>query len=155
MTLPPNFVVRPYRGVSVQTVPTLEPARLRTHLLGRRVYRRTEFLIAECDGERAVVRISREPGDAILVPVADVELIASGPEVRFIDAPDVDAGNASQLAAAAAASGAAGSGLRRPGAVPARQLHRRSATGHDRRLRGDPPGATEAAGDGASDGGDR
>ena len=105
MTLAPNFIVRPYRGVSVQSVPTLEPAGLRSHLLSRRVYRRTEFLIAECDGDRAIVRIVREPGDAILVPVADVELIASGDEVVFIDAPDVDTGNATQLAAAAAACG--------------------------------------------------
>jgi hypothetical protein len=104
-TLAPNFVVRPYRGVSVQSVPTLEPARLRTHLLSRRVYRRTEFLIAVCADERAIVRIVREPGDAILVPVADVEVIASGDEVAFVEAPDVDTGNATQLAAAAAASG--------------------------------------------------
>jgi hypothetical protein len=106
MTLEPNFIVRPYRGVSVQSVPTLDPARLRTHLLSRRVYRRTEFLIAECAGARAIVRVVREPGDAILVPVADVELIAAGDEVAFIDAPDVDAGNATQLAAAAVACGA-------------------------------------------------
>jgi hypothetical protein len=103
--LAPNFIVRPYRGVSVQSVPTLEPARLRTHLLSRRVYRRTEFLIAECDGERAVVRIVRAPGDAILVPVADVEIVAPPGEVAFVDSPQTDTGNATQLAAAAAASG--------------------------------------------------
>ena len=104
--LEPNFIVRPYRGVSVQSVPTLEPARLRAHLLSRRVYRRTEFLVAECEGERAIVRIVREPGDAILVPVAEVRIIASGADVAFVDAPDVDTGNATQLAGAAAASGA-------------------------------------------------
>ena len=106
MTLEPNFIVRPYRGVSVQSVPTLEPTRLLAHLLSRRVYRRTEYLIAECDGERAVVRVVREPGDEILVPVADAEIVASPGEVAFVNAPETDAGNATQLAAAAAASGA-------------------------------------------------
>ena len=106
MTLAPNFIVRPYRGVSVQRVPTLDPAALREHLLARRVYRRTEFLVAESGGERAVVRIVRAPGDAILVPVADAEIVASGDEVAFVDSPQTDTGNATQLAAAAAASGA-------------------------------------------------
>jgi hypothetical protein len=105
MSLPPNFIVRPYRGVSVQSVPTLAPAGLRAHLLARRVYRRTEFLIAECDGARAVVRIVRADGDEILVPVADVEVIAGPDEVAFVDSPHTDTGNATQLAAAATASG--------------------------------------------------
>ena len=100
-----NFIVRPYRGVSVQSVPTLDPVALREHLLARRVYRRTEFLVAERDGARAVVRIVREPGDAILVPVADVEIVALPSEVAFVDSAQTDTGNATQLAAAAAASG--------------------------------------------------
>lgn len=103
--LPPNFIVRPYRGVSVQSVPTLLADELRAHLLSRRVYRRTEFLVAECGGAHAVVRIHREPGDEILVPVADVEILASGAAVAFVEDADVDTGNATQLAAAAAASG--------------------------------------------------
>ena len=105
MTLADNFIVRPYRGVSVQSVPTLDPVALREQLLARRVYRRTEFLVAECGGERSVVRIVREPGDAILVPVADVEIVASPSEVAFVDSPQTDTGNATQLAAAATASG--------------------------------------------------
>lgn len=104
--LEPNFIVRPYRGVSVQSVPTLEPAALRQHLLARRVYRRTEFLVAERDGERAIVRIARRPGDEVLVPVADAEVVATRDEVAFVDSPATDTGNATQLAAAAAASGA-------------------------------------------------
>lgn len=103
--LPPNFVVRPYRGVSVQEVPTLEPAALRAHLLARRVYRRTEFLVAACGGERAVVRIERAPGEEILVPVRDAEVLASGEEVAFVDDERVDVGNATQVAQAALANG--------------------------------------------------
>jgi hypothetical protein len=101
-----NFIVRPYRGVSVQSVPSLEPAALREHLLARRVYRRTEFLIAEQSGRRAIVRIVRAPGDEILVPVTEAEIVAGPDEVAFVDSPETDTGNATQLAAAAAASGA-------------------------------------------------
>lgn len=105
--LPPNFIVRPYRGVSVQEVPTLDPRALREHLLARRVYRRTEFVVAECGGERAIVRIERAEGEEILVPVRDAEVLASGEQVAFADDERVDVGNATQLAQAALAGGAA------------------------------------------------
>ncbi|MDO8212354.1 hypothetical protein [Conexibacter sp. CPCC 206217] len=106
--LPANFIVRPYRGVSVQRVPSVEPTALRERLLGRRVYRRTEFVVAECGGERAVVRIERAEGDGILVPVRDAEVVASGDEVVFVDDERVDVGNATQLARAALGAAAAG-----------------------------------------------
>lgn len=105
--LPPNFIVRPYRGVSVQEVPTLDPGALREHLLGRRVYRRTEFLVAEHGGERAIVRIERADGDEILVPVREAEVLASGAEIAFADDERIDVGNATQLARAALDGGAA------------------------------------------------
>ena len=44
----PNFIARPYRGVSVQDVATLEAEALLAHVRGRRVYRRTEFIVATC-----------------------------------------------------------------------------------------------------------
>ena len=42
----PNFIARPYRGVSVQDAPSLEPDALLAHVRSRRVYRRTEFIVA-------------------------------------------------------------------------------------------------------------
>ena len=42
----PNFIARPYRGVSVQEADALDEAALRRWLVGRRVYRRTEFIVA-------------------------------------------------------------------------------------------------------------
>ncbi len=94
----PNFIARPYRGVSVQDVATLEDEALLAHLRGRRVYRRTEFIVATCGDERALVQVEREDGDAILVGVRDARILARPAEVAFVDDESVDTGNASQLA---------------------------------------------------------
>jgi len=53
----PNFIARPYRGVSVQDAPSLEPERLLEHLRSRRVYRRTEFIVAVHGDDRALVHV--------------------------------------------------------------------------------------------------
>ncbi len=101
----PNFIARPYRGVSVQEVGTLEPEALRDHILSRRVYRRTEFIVAVRGDERALVQLEREAGDEIVVPVRDARVLAGPDELVFVADESVDTGNASQLARAAAASG--------------------------------------------------
>jgi hypothetical protein len=101
----PNFIARPYRGVSVQQVPSLEPGALREHLLSRRVYRRTEFLVAERGDDRAVVQVERDGEDEVLVGVRDVRVLAAPGDVVFIDDERVDTGNATQMAQAARASG--------------------------------------------------
>ena len=76
------------------------------------------------------MRIVREPGDAILVPVADAEIVASPGEMAFVDAPEIDTGNATQMPPPPprAARARACTSSR---AVPARELHRRA--GADRR----------------------
>jgi len=101
----PNFIARPYRGVSVQDAPSLEPERLLEHLRSRRVYRRTEFIVAVHGDRRALVQLEREDGDDILVGVRDAWLLATPDEVAFVVDRAVDTGNASQLARAAKASG--------------------------------------------------
>jgi hypothetical protein len=101
----PNFIARPYRGVSVQEVDTLEPEELRRHLLSRPVYRRTEFVVAVRGGERAVVQVERAGGDEILVPVRDARVLSGPAETSFIVDASVDTANASQMAAAALAHG--------------------------------------------------
>ncbi|MEA2318928.1 MAG: hypothetical protein QOD44_3117, partial [Solirubrobacteraceae bacterium] len=103
--VPANFIARPYRGVSVQEVPSLEPGALREHVLSRRVYRRTEFLVAEHGDRRAVLQIERAGEEEILVGVRDVRVLAAPDEVVFIDDERVDTGNATQMAHAALASG--------------------------------------------------
>ena len=94
----PNFIARPYRGVSVQDVDTLEPDALLRRLLSRRVYRRTEFIVAVCDGERALVQVERADDEGVLVPVRDARVLAGPAEIAFVADERVDTGNASQLA---------------------------------------------------------
>ncbi|MBW3603066.1 MAG: hypothetical protein KY434_10265, partial [Actinobacteria bacterium] len=98
----PNFICRPYRGVSVQDSPVpLDAASLRDHLLGRPVYRRTEFLVMVRDGARAVVQVGVAPGDDLFRPVAEVRCLAGPDEVAFVHDERVDTANASQMARAA------------------------------------------------------
>ena len=99
----PNFIARPYRGVSVQDVETLEDGALLARVRGRRVYRRTEFIVATCGDERALVQVERADGDGILVGVRDARILARPDEVAFVDDESVDTGNASQLARVAGA----------------------------------------------------
>lgn len=94
----PNFIARPYRGVSVQDVPTLQDDALLAHVRGRRVYRRTEFIVATCGDERALVQVERADEDGILVGVRDARILARPDEIEFVNDETVDTGNASQLA---------------------------------------------------------
>lgn len=101
----PNFIARPYRGVSVQETDALDEAALRRWLVGRRVYRRTEFIVATHGGEHALVQVERDEGDELFVPVRELRLLAGPRDVAFVVDPSVDTGNASQMARAALASG--------------------------------------------------
>ena len=104
----PNWICRPYRGVSMQRLGvSLDEGAVRDHLLGRRVYRRTEVLIAEGDEGHAVVALDKhEDGDGLFRPVSDVHWVAGPGDTAFIRDPAIDTGNATQMARAAAASGA-------------------------------------------------
>jgi hypothetical protein len=99
----PNFIARPYRGVSVQDFETLEEGALLARIRSRRVYRRTEFIVAVCGEARAVVQVERAQEDGILVAVRDARLLATPGEVAFVRDESVDTGNASQLARVARA----------------------------------------------------
>jgi hypothetical protein len=99
----PNFIARPYRGVSVQDAPGLSEAELRDWLVGRRVYRRTEFVVAAFEGRHAVVQVAHPVGEDILAPVSEIRLVAGPDDVAFVADPSVDTGNASQMARVARA----------------------------------------------------
>jgi hypothetical protein len=103
----PNWICRPYRGVSVQRlpVPLTEPA-VREFLLGRRVYRRTEVLIAEGDEGHAVVSVEKGGGGDLFQPVSAVHWVSGPADTAFVRDPETDTGNATQMARAAASSGA-------------------------------------------------
>jgi hypothetical protein len=104
--LPVNFICRPYRGLSVQDVPVaLDEATLCDWLAARPVYRRTDLIVARREGRLAVVRVAREEGEGVLVPVAGLRYVAGPDEVAFVRASQADTANATQLAQAAADSG--------------------------------------------------
>jgi hypothetical protein len=94
----PNFIARPYRGVSVQDVDTLDDGALLARIRSRRVYRRTEFIVATHGDRRALIQVEREDAPGILVGVRDARILAHPHEVAFVDDESVDTGNASQLA---------------------------------------------------------
>ena len=98
----PNFIARPYRGVSVQDAPGLDEGALREWLIGRRVYRRTEFIVASHGDGHAVVQVEHTADD-IVAPVTDVRIVAGPDEVAFVVDPSVDTGNATQMARVARA----------------------------------------------------
>ena len=141
-----NFIARPYRGVSVQDAAGLDERTLREWLIGRRVYRRTEFIVAAGDGEHAVVQVSHAVGEDVLATVEDVRVL-DGP-IAFIADPSVDTANASQMARAALTSRRRSARVHRPGTLRARELHRRAGSDPGPRARGgaaEPPKLLEMA----------
>jgi hypothetical protein len=99
-----NLVPAQYRNVSVADVPVaLDEASLRTHLLGRPVYRRTRYLIARHAGACAVVEVTKKSEAPLFSPVTAMSVIARADETAFVDAPETDTAVPTQLAQAAAA----------------------------------------------------
>jgi hypothetical protein len=98
-----NLVPTQYRNVSVAEVATgLDEASLRAHLMGRPVYRRTQYLVARRGDACAVAEVSKESQQPLFSPVTGVALIAGPEETAFVDAPETDTGVPTQLARVAA-----------------------------------------------------
>ena len=98
---PPNLRSHPYRGLSVQEVDVpLTPEAITEHLLGREVYRRTEFLALRRGGDTALVEVRHDTGP-LFAPVTAVRVHSGPADTAWIEAPDVDVGNATALAGAA------------------------------------------------------
>lgn len=101
----PNTITRPYRGLSVQeTDVPLTEVDLVPWLLGREVYRRTEFLVLRNAGETALVAVRKESFEPLFSPVVEARLLAGPNQVVWIESPETDVGNASALSRAALAS---------------------------------------------------
>jgi hypothetical protein len=100
----PNTITRPYRGLSVQEadVPLTE-LELVPYLLGREVYRRTDYLVLRNHTETAVVAVRKASTEPLFSPVIEARVLAVPSQVVSIAAPDTDVGNASALARAALA----------------------------------------------------
>ncbi len=102
----PNARAHPYRGLSVQhvdEVPT--PAFMHDYLLGREVYRHTDYSALIHDGSVGLASVARSRTGELFERVTDVTVWAGPDRTMLIDDPTVDAGNATALARAAARHG--------------------------------------------------
>jgi len=107
LTLPQNFICRPYRGVSVQhwTAP-LEEGAVKEVLLSREGYRRTEFIVLRGDdNSTALVAIDCASREALFNPITAVEWLAGPEDCTYVVRPDVDSANATALAEVALSVG--------------------------------------------------
>jgi hypothetical protein len=105
LTLPENFICRPYRGVSVQHWDApLDEATVKEVLLAREAYRRTEFIVLRGEeGATALVGITCASQDALFNPVIAVEYLGGPDDCAYVVRHDVDSANATALAEVAAA----------------------------------------------------
>jgi hypothetical protein len=106
LSLPANYICRPYRGVSVQAwSEPLEEEAVRAVLTGREAYRRTEFIVLRRGPETALVRVHGAGRDELFNPITGVDWIAGPEDCAYVVAPGTDTANATALARAAAVSG--------------------------------------------------
>ncbi len=99
----PNAMTRPYRGLSAQEVDidlTSEDVIL-DYLVGREVYRRTQWLLLSHGADRALIEVAKESSEPLFSPVVEARVLALPHRVVWIEDDGVDVGNPSQLAAAA------------------------------------------------------
>lgn len=98
-----NLRADQYRQVAVATVDfPLEVPRLRAYLLGREVYRRTQYVVFRRGAETAVVEVVKAPSEQVMTVVAGVSVLALPADCAFVEVAGVDTGIPSALAEAAA-----------------------------------------------------
>jgi hypothetical protein len=107
LTLPDNFICRPYRGVSVQHWDApLDEASVKEVLLAREAYRRTEFIVLRGEGgATALVRVTCSAQEALFNPIVSVDWLGGPDDCVYVVRHDVDSANATALAEVAATAG--------------------------------------------------
>lgn len=101
----PNTITRPYRGLSMQeTDVPLTEVDLVPWLLGREVYRRTDYLVLRGAEGVALVAVRKESLEPLFSSVVEARLLAGPDQVVWVESPETDVGNASALARAALAN---------------------------------------------------
>ena len=100
----PNAITFPYRGLSVQdTDLPLTADAIESWLLGREIYRRTEYLVLRNGAQAALVGLRADNREPLFTPVVQARML-SGPDTTvWIDDRNTDVGNATALARAALA----------------------------------------------------
>lgn len=107
LTLPENYICRPYRGVSVQHWSgPLEEGAVKEVLLAREAYRRTEFIVLRGEVGAALVGVTCSAQEALFNPIVDIEWLAGPGDCTYVVRHDVDTANATALAEIAASDGA-------------------------------------------------
>ena len=85
-----------------------DPGFVRDYLMGREVYRRTDYLALIHDGSVGLAAVAREESGDLFERVIDVEVWSGPDRTMLIEDPDVDVGNATALAGAALRHGRPG-----------------------------------------------
>jgi hypothetical protein len=108
LTLPENFICRPYRGVSVQHWSgPLDEVAVKEVLLSREAYRRTEFVVLRgSGGATALVQLTCSGQEALFNPITAVEWLAGPDDCAYVVRHEVDTANATALAEVAHAEAA-------------------------------------------------
>lgn len=121
MSLPVNFICRPYRGVSVQHWDgPLEEGAVKEVLLAREAYRRTEFIVLRgAGGATALVGVACASQEALFNPIVAVEWLGGPDDCVYVIRHDIDSANATALAEGARGDGAASNGAEAAGGSPA------------------------------------
>lgn len=97
-----NTRAHPYRGLSLQEVDVpLTGSGVRGYLLGREVYRRTDYLALRHGSRVALAAVRKASTEPLFSPVVEARLLAGPEEVAWIESPATDVGNATALATAA------------------------------------------------------
>jgi len=100
----PNTMTFPYRGLSVQeTDVPLTSRTVEELLLGREIYRRTEYLVLRNGDQAALVGLRAKSREPLFTPVTQARMLSAPDTTVWIDDRDVDVGNATALARAASA----------------------------------------------------
>ena len=96
----PNTLTRPYRGLSAQEadIDLRDEAAIAHYILGREVYRRTEWLLLSNGDDRALIEVRKESFDPLFSPVIEARVLALPHRIVWIEDDQTDVGNPTQLA---------------------------------------------------------
>jgi len=98
----PNTIARPYGCLSVQEVDVpLTERSLRSLILGREVFRQTEYLALRRGQRVAVVAVRKRSRRPLFSPVVELRVLAGPRRAAWVNSPGTDVGNPTALARAA------------------------------------------------------
>ncbi|MGQ9582343.1 MAG: DUF7714 family protein [Thermoplasmatota archaeon] len=82
----------------------LTPPEIQRHLIGRRVFTSTDYIVLESGGEWAIVEVGKRRGLELLREIVSVRVLSLPAQTGFVRAPDCDVHNPHSMARIAVAS---------------------------------------------------